>query len=764
MRNTEQRGGRYQYLSKRSPVNHYQHVDWSETRIEEDVRTNGKARTPVEDRQAASYSLASSSSYNHGPYSDAFARGQYREASLIELLEQDTGQRLGRFDGLSDQLKQSIEVPDAPRGRVFANGTVGSTSCYCHNRKGGCFPDGSSTFNHYYFKRSPSLYGQNVGLPQCYPEEHGGNGCIGLQRQDSISCSFDSFHHHGMYQPRPFKNHIHRQLNSDKVLAYNNYGFCHQLCCTCLHCYHANRLPPATVQPTILSNSSYPSYSADSHEFQKVVDSPLHSNEPIKQLKNNLASKRKRPCRPFAGAAPFIVCHSCLDLLQIPGLVMRMGKHKHKLRCGSCSQLISFKLDGRRLIPVDYISKENVVPNDGMAEALNYHNDENPDQAVSHSFDYESSSDYSLTNEAVEKGSELKLSDSAKLNARLFSSSSSSDGLESSDNPNSVELPVEGEATDCIRRLPFFEDSVYSSGSQIVEDAGCRSKCSDQEVAIFIEEESQLKLSKLSVVGEATVCSPSLLFREDSLYSSSNQIVEDVGTRSKCSDQEMVAVIKEKFTQNSVNNVPSTQKQIPAEYNARMDTSLNSYTVLKDEEGPRVSRGRKGTDSFVAGLIKKSFRDFSRFSRSTESRMTTVFVNGRQVPDHLIKKAENFAGPIHSGDYWYDYQAGFWGIIGYPCLGIIPPFIEEFNFPMRKNCSDGNTGVLVNGRELHEQDLTVLSSRGLPTIQGRSYIVEFSGRVWDEETGEELNGVGKLAPTVERLKRGFGMRAPGVVS
>ncbi|KAG0500487.1 hypothetical protein HPP92_000559 [Vanilla planifolia] len=128
-------------------------------------------------------------------------------------------------------------------------------------------------------------------------------------------------------------------------------------------------------------------------------------------------------------------------------------------------------------------------------------------------------------------------------------------------------------------------------------------------------------------------------------------------------------------------------------------------------------------------------------------------------------------------DVRYDYQAGFWGIIGYPCLGIIPPFIEEFNFPMRKNCSDGNTGVLVNGRELHEQDLTVLSSHGLPTIQGRSYINEFSGRVWDEETGEELNGVGKLAPTllsltavfvqmnrVERLKRGFGMRAPGVVS
>lgn len=78
---------------------------------------------------------------------------------------------------------------------------------------------------------------------------------------------------------------------------------------------------------------------------------------------------------------------------------------------------------------------------------------------------------------------------------------------------------------------------------------------------------------------------------------------------------------------------------------------------------------------------------------------------------------------------------------------ILQPFIEEFNFPMPKNCAGGNTGVFVNGRELHQNDLALLSGRGLPDTEGQSYIIEISGKVWDEATGEELDSLGKLAPT-----------------
>lgn len=75
------------------------------------------------------------------------------------------------------------------------------------------------------------------------------------------------------------------------------------------------------------------------------------------------------------------------------------------------------------------------------------------------------------------------------------------------------------------------------------------------------------------------------------------------------------------------------------------------------------------------------------------------------------------------------------------------PFIEEFDHPLPKKCAAGNTGVFVNGRELNQKDLDLLVGRGLPTTKDRSYIIDISGKVVDEDTGEELDCLGKLAPT-----------------
>ncbi|XP_019170247.1 PREDICTED: uncharacterized protein LOC109165774 isoform X2 [Ipomoea nil] len=166
------------------------------------------------------------------------------------------------------------------------------------------------------------------------------------------------------------------------------------------------------------------------------------------------------------------------------------------------------------------------------------------------------------------------------------------------------------------------------------------------------------------------------------------------------------------------------------------------------------------SQEFFAGLVKSRAEELSKSIQNSEDRRSDVFVNGQLIPACEVKRAEDLAGPVQIGDYWYDVRAGFWGVMGHPCFGIIPPNIPEFDFPMPKNCSAGNTGVFVNGRELHQKDLNLLSSRGLPITKNKSYRVEISGKVMDEQTGEELDGLGKLAPTVEKAKQGFGMKVP----
>ncbi|ESQ36774.1 hypothetical protein EUTSA_v10007009mg [Eutrema salsugineum] len=195
------------------------------------------------------------------------------------------------------------------------------------------------------------------------------------------------------------------------------------------------------------------------------------------------------------------------------------------------------------------------------------------------------------------------------------------------------------------------------------------------------------------------------------------------------------------------------------------DVSYNDYyNNTEVSEDSRISKTSK-EESRPRNQKESSEYGFSDvtnkiISNDQNNGQLEVWVNGHLIPEDLVISAEKQAGPVQAGKYWYDYRAGFWGVMGNPCLGIIPPFIEEFSRPMPDNCGAGNTSVFVNGRELHERDLELLSRRGLPRGKNRSYIVDISGRVLDGDSGEELKSLGKLAPTIEKVKHGFGMRVP----
>eukprot|EP00897_Mesotaenium_endlicherianum_P010496 jgi/Mesen1/9475/ME000063S08926 len=154
---------------------------------------------------------------------------------------------------------------------------------------------------------------------------------------------------------------------------------------------------------------------------------------------------------------------------------------------------------------------------------------------------------------------------------------------------------------------------------------------------------------------------------------------------------------------------------------------------------------------------QKAVKHLSPSTSMKETYARKVTVNGKAISDRLLERAEKRAGPIYPGDYWYDMGAGFWGVMGGPCMGIIPPLIKELSTRMPVDCAGGNTKVLVNGRELHQNDLRLLARRGLPSVAGRSYLVDISGHVTDETSGLAMRGLGKLAPSLEERHCGSGM-------
>ncbi|XP_062179031.1 uncharacterized protein LOC133883675 [Phragmites australis] len=304
------------------------------------------------------------------------------------------------------------------------------------------------------------------------------------------------------------------------------------------------------------------------------------------------------------------------------------------------------------------------------------------------------------------------------------------------------------------RSVPAY---CFSVGSHESQENDLHSNLSEPEnnhtpVGTNSEDTSQSR----NLPSEANVAShvPSLPHRDHCGFSPSGH--SGVGSRSTHSEPERVILLTESCKQNSVKDVcVATEMQSPDNESNDPEYTQDALNVPQEAAHIRVT---KAGDSFLTSLIKRSFK----INNGMRNGRARVFINGFPISDRAVRKAEKLAGTVCPGDYWYDYRAGFWGVMGQPCFGMIPPYIPEFNYPMPKNCAGGNTGISINGRELHQKDLDLLVARGLSDSPGRSYIVENSGKVSDETTGEELYGLGKLAPTVEKMRRGFGMRVPRV--
>mmetsp|Transcript_54349 Transcript_54349/g.133214 ORF Transcript_54349/g.133214 Transcript_54349/m.133214 type:complete len:205 (+) Transcript_54349:298-912(+) len=114
---------------------------------------------------------------------------------------------------------------------------------------------------------------------------------------------------------------------------------------------------------------------------------------------------------------------------------------------------------------------------------------------------------------------------------------------------------------------------------------------------------------------------------------------------------------------------------------------------------------------------------FDGTPRADSDEATGVIVNNLPVTHGaLVDLQLRGIGPMPPGQYWYDPVSGGWGFVGSGLVGILPPDLTFSGGVLDERCSRGVTGVFVNGRELHANDLVWLSSFGVELVRGRYWL------------------------------------------
>jgi hypothetical protein len=138
--------------------------------------------------------------------------------------------------------------------------------------------------------------------------------------------------------------------------------------------------------------------------------------------------------------------------------------------------------------------------------------------------------------------------------------------------------------------------------------------------------------------------------------------------------------------------------------------------------------------------------------RSAATPAGDIVVNGtKMTPAQVTKFEQTFRIRMMAGRYWYDARCGAWGMQGGPCVGFLPAGLD-LGGPLAADASGGMaTGVFINGRQLHPQDVAALQQM-TPVYPGR-YWVDATGNCGIEGSPVPLVNLVQLAQAA-RSQRG----------
>jgi hypothetical protein len=138
-----------------------------------------------------------------------------------------------------------------------------------------------------------------------------------------------------------------------------------------------------------------------------------------------------------------------------------------------------------------------------------------------------------------------------------------------------------------------------------------------------------------------------------------------------------------------------------------------------------------------------------------------VICNGQRLPEETVLALERgYHVRVRPGVYWYDSMTGAWGFWGGPVAGVIMSGLN-LGGPLAENASNGNTGIFINGRQLHQRDVWVL----------RQIMIPLPGHYWMNAAGTfgavggpPIGNIYWLAAAASRRNGGGTYRRQGILS
>lgn len=125
---------------------------------------------------------------------------------------------------------------------------------------------------------------------------------------------------------------------------------------------------------------------------------------------------------------------------------------------------------------------------------------------------------------------------------------------------------------------------------------------------------------------------------------------------------------------------------------------------------------------FLSVLTISLAMAFGALAGAAEAKMT---VNGAEITAEIRAQLASAYGAVPDGDYWYDPMTGLWGTQGGPGIGRIMPALD-FGAPLAANASGGGdgrlTGVFINAREIHPDELALLTNMFGAVTPGRYWL------------------------------------------